>query len=281
MVILNGSAYRLCGLDTCILSDLLEHDAAAARGFVTLLPPSEVIPCFSPYTLFELRSRREIYEEFLSFFDVYPCIILKNEDQLFKDELDAYPNPEDVEASLFPFSFLNKAKGMNLRALIERLFDDPSVIRRELEWPILKEDLLRDWLNNKDNFSPSGERYNNSDANRFVQEATVQQLMGRAPRWSRDRIRIDGDVKTTGFPSLRMILYTLFFRLYASEDRVPQPQDVFDVLISASTPYLDAVITENFQADIYSRLKKLDPPLSRFRIYTIRNLLEAATAQTT
>ena len=62
--------------------------------------------------------------------------------------------------------------------------------------PILKEDLLRDRLNNKDNFSPSGERYNNSDANQFVQEATVQQVMVRAPRWSLDRIRIDGDVKT-------------------------------------------------------------------------------------
>ena len=43
-------------------------------------------------------------------------------------------------------------------------------------------------------------------------------------------------------------------------------------LISSNEPYDDAVITENFQADVYKKAKKLIPQIKELEIYRLKDI---------
>lgn len=112
------STYRLVGIDTNVISEVLREQGGARRGFISRFASGH-IACFSVYSTFELRQRPDIYEEFLEFFDIYPCMLLKNEEQLFEDELAAYPTATHIDPTLWGFSHLNTPKGTNLKNLME------------------------------------------------------------------------------------------------------------------------------------------------------------------
>ena len=68
-----------------------------------------------------------------------------------------------------------------------------------------------------------------------------------------------------------MILWTLFYRFYLPA-RKPVEQDVFDILIGSPAPYLDAVVTEKHQAEIYRQVKTLEPAIGHLQVYTLSDL---------
>lgn len=57
------------------------------------------------------------------------------------------------------------------------------------------------------------------------------------------------------FPALRIMSYSQFMRVHFTQKEI-KPNDVMDVLISSAVPYVDAVLTENYQVDIYLKAKK-------------------------
>jgi len=269
---LGKNEYKLCCLDTNALARIVEEPRIYGRGFITVYPPDQAIPCFSPYSLFELRARREIFDKFVKFFALYPCMVLKNEEQLFNDELASYPDPSGVIPVLLGFSAFNKSRGCDLESLLSRSFNCPDILQRELAWPALKKGILDSVVALKSNFSPKGKRFTTKDAARFVRNAAIEQIALRAGEWVRRRLGEGHVPRTDAFPSVKMSLFTVFFRLYEPDRRTPEPQDVFDILISASVPYLDAIIVENFQAEIVRKVAALDPFVRHVEVRTLRDL---------
>ena len=68
-----------------------------------------------------------------------------------------------------------------------------------------------------------------------------------------------------------MMEYSQFFRIFKTQKNI-KPNDVMDVLISSIAPYVDAVITENFQADVYKKAKKLIPQIKELEIYRLKDI---------
>lgn len=273
MVTVNGNHYRLVGLDTCIISDIL-RDPLVRRGFLQLFSGGHV-PCFSVYQTFELRKRREIYAQFLELFDVLPCAVLKNEDMLFDDERDTYPSQASIDPTLFGFSLLNRKRGTNLENLMRRSFDDPVTSQREADWPNLKEEILAEWVAMRPNFKPQGSRFTPVDGLRFVNQVTARQVQERDSGWLQSLESRGESLDVRAFPSLRMTAWSVFFRIYMSH-RKPELQDVFDAVISTPAPYLDVVVTERYQADIYGHVKRFEPSLKSLEVLRIRDLRNAA-----
>lgn len=272
---IGGNTYSLVGLDTNVMSEVIRDTPDARAGFFSLFSAGYV-PCFSGPSLFELRRRPEIYDQFIDFFDVCPCAMLKGEEQLFDDELAAYPDPTAIDPIIMGFSHINTSRGTNLRNLMDVCFQDPTTLGREQAWSTgLQDELLGDWLELKPNFTPKGRRFLPTDGLRFVKTVTQQQVAFRAPEWTEAQ-RVSGRaIQHVAFPSLRMTQWTVYFRLYATDRRTPERQDVFDTLISTPAPYLDAVVTENFQAHIYEQVKKLDPALQHLKVFTLKGLRAA------
>jgi hypothetical protein len=272
VVTVNGNEYKLVGLDTCIISDIL-RDPLVRRGFLRRFSGGH-IPCFSVYQTFELRKRTEIYAQFLDLFDVLPCALLKNEDMLFDEERDSYPVPASIDPTLFGFSLLNRSRGTNLENLMRVSFEDPKTARREADWPRLKQEILADWVSMRSGFRPRGSRFTPVDGLRFVNQVTHRQVRERDARWLQLLESGGGNLDVHAFPSLRMTAWSVFFRIYMSK-REPELQDVFDAVISTPAPYLDVVVTEGYQADIYGHAKRFEPSLKNLHVLRVRDLRNA------
>jgi hypothetical protein len=273
---IGSTDYRLCGLDTNVVSEIVRQPRTYLRGIVELLQDAPSLLCFSPYSLFELRARRDVFAAFVELFDVYPCALLKNEEQLFESEIAAYDSQERVDPFLFGFSYINKSRGTNLKNLLSIVFQQTATLQREREWPAFKEELLRDWLTLKQNYPPRGRTYLLPEAKEFARRATLQQVRHRAPAWVASVENRGEQIEWRRFPSVIMTLLTVFFRLYEPATRKPRVQDVFDVLISTPTPYLDVVFTERMQAEILGKSRRIFPAISGVKVFSLREIRGAA-----
>ena len=68
-----------------------------------------------------------------------------------------------------------------------------------------------------------------------------------------------------------MMEYSQFLRIFKTQKTI-KSNDVMDVLISSIAPYVDAVITENFQADVYKKAKKLIPQIKELEIFRLKDI---------
>lgn len=79
------------------------------------------------------------------------------------------------------------------------------------------------------------------------------------------------EIDISNLPSFRMMEYSQFRRIHMTNKKI-SPNDVMDVTISCAAPYMDAVITESFQADVYKKAKKFIPQLKHLEIYTLKDI---------
>ena len=75
------------------------------------------------------------------------------------------------------------------------------------------------------------------------------------------------------FPSLRTVEYSLFHRSYLKKKKL-QVNDVMDIRMSSFIPYVDEVITEGYQADVYRKAKGHIKELKNLEVYTLRDLIK-------
>ncbi|MDP2301652.1 MAG: hypothetical protein Q8N03_04410 [Ignavibacteria bacterium] len=270
----NGKEYKLCLLDTCIISRIVASNNSERQKFFEIIlnrnSPSH--PCVAIWTIFELRSKQILYEKFVEFFSIIPLFILKTPDHILLDEYENYPFYKNIDPILFAFSFLKPEKD-SLKNVLTKLFCLPEIIQAEKDWKCkLKQDSLNSILSLKSNFVSSNKHFNTSDAEKFYNDAFLQYITSQNPQWVISRMKKGESIDCDAFPSVKSALYTVFYRFYVA-DRQPETQDIFDILIYNSVPYVDIVISENFQADILGKLKKNDKQFSHIEIFTVKDLL--------
>lgn len=127
MIDINGTQYKLCLLDTNCISEMVKKTEVVLRHVFEVLNPSEYIPCFSIFTILEIRQRDDIYEQFLKVFSTIPCIILKSLDLLFQDEVAFYPNPNKISPLLIVSPGILSRKTQKLSEILELSFNQTNI----------------------------------------------------------------------------------------------------------------------------------------------------------
>src|SRR5205814_3160778 len=101
MITLNGTNYKLCLLDTNAVSEMVKQPVVLGRFLAwSLTSPPFFLPCFSPFTLLELRRNTKIYGQFIEQIGPFPCMLLKSHEQLMEEEVRCYPDPTSVDPCL-------------------------------------------------------------------------------------------------------------------------------------------------------------------------------------
>ena len=102
--------------------------------------------------------------------------------------------------------------------------------------------------------------------------AGFSQLVLRAQPFT-ERIVMSGQaVDIDAFPSLKASLYVVFHKFYADRTRKASSSDAFDIIISAATPYVEAIFTEHHQGECLGKAKRLDDFMRDLSIYTLKDL---------
>jgi hypothetical protein len=84
------------------------------------------------------------------------------------------------------------------------------------------------------------------------------------------------DLDPSAFPSMKAMIYSVFYRFYSDSERRPRRSDALDIASASALPYVDQAALEKNQADIVrNRIPKVDPFLDRLQIWTFRDLAVA------
>jgi len=273
----NGHSYKLVLLDTNVVSEILKNPKTTGKDFLQFSLTDSIVPCISIWTILEIRRKQALYEVFLEFFSVFPFFLTRTPLHVLEDEMKEYPNYHQVEPIQFSFSLLRKDKNAQLQNFMRNLFDNDDVKNSEQLWNSeWRNQALQSILALKPNFKPKGKYYTATDATRFIQEGVTQYVIAHNPAWAKKIIDQSKWIDVNAFPSVKMAFYTVFYRFYA-ENREPELQDIFDLLITNVAPYMDIVITENFQAEIFKKTKRRDPFLKNLEIQTLKSLRQKNT----
>lgn len=273
MLSVGETNYPLCLLDTMAVSEMVKRPEGALRHFYDWAGDSQpqFVPCFTVYTLIELRRSRALFQQFIEQFQHLPCVLLKGYAQLLEEEVATYPDPTGIDPCAIAFTALGgEGNQLSNLPLILRL---PQIARQEEQWNEAGPEIVEGMVSLVPNYPPEGEseRYTREEVRQFVSMASFSQLVYHA-RGFVTRV-VDGDeaVEVDAFPTLKAMVYTVFHKFYADRDRKASNSDAFDVLIAAALPYVEAIITENHQAEVLRKTKRCDDFLKGLYVFTLRD----------
>jgi len=265
MIEFEGNTLYLNLLDTNAISEIVKNEESRTNYFNWSGKNNQLI-CFTPWSLLELRKDSRVYSTFQEIFSIVPCFMIKPYYHILKEEINNYPNIDHVDPIIFTFDPFNEKVERRLKYILNTLFTNSQILGSEFEWDNnWKTQVLNSILSLKSNFEPKN-NYDSSDANRFVKKALPNYIHSQFPN------KIVNDTIDPGpFKSVRLLLYVIFYRFY-SENRNPEPQDIFDLMINAATPYMDSAIVEKFQAEIFKKIRNNSVLPATFDIRTLKDL---------
>jgi hypothetical protein len=267
----SGKIYNLCLLDTNVISEILKYPKNEGRGFLDKFPPINHAPCFTIYNILEIKRNSDVFNKFMNFFSIYPCFLLKPYQLIIEDEKEFYKNKNQISPLFNAFTSFGSKDTFNLKIFINKLFKLNEFRLIENDWRNNEKETLESWLKNKSNFIPTNKAPNSYDAERYIKEAGLQTLIINEPKWSKECINNNLLPDINYFPSIKTILYSIYYRLY-DESWKPKPGEITDVMIMSIAPYVDSIITEKFQYNIFMKICNKVKYLDKVNFYKIKDI---------
>ncbi len=190
---------------------------------------------------------------------------------ILKEEIRVYDINDDISILFNAFTPLGKNDSYNLRSFIECVFMDKQISELESSWRLNETETLNFWIDGKNNFAPTNEYPNTNDAERYIEQAGLQTLIRLEMDWCKRMIEKKIVPDLDKFPSVKIMLYSLYYRLYDPSWNAKQ-SEVTDISIISAAPYVDTFITENFQANIMIKIKNKVKNINKLDIKRIRNI---------
>jgi len=250
---------------------MLKNPTREFKYFLEWTIPNNFIPSFSPFTLLEIRNIPEIYNKFLELFSVLPCVILKSHEQLFGDEILHYPDPTNINPILVASVGVLAPKNGRLKDILDAVFHDPKNLQNEAKWNAGRSEVVESINSQVKNFPPRQGKYSAKQIREFIEIVGFSQIVIRAPEFAKSKVDSKNVVSIDAFPSLKIMLYTTFYKFYVDNRRV-KTSDTFDLLICAATPYVDAVISENHQVEVMKKIKVQDGFIKHVQGFTLKHI---------
>ncbi len=268
---INGTDYRLVLLDTNALSEFT-RPGDSFRSFVSWSSQKPMfVPCFSAFSILEMRRRPDVYERFKKVFQVFPCVLVKSHEQLLDDEVGNYPDPSGIDPILLAFSLLG-GDGMDIDLVLNRAFGDESVRGQEQYWIEGREAIVQGISSLVPNFPPEEKAYGRAEVQEFIQSAGFSQIAMRQPEFATRMANVKHQaVDLNAFPSVKATSYAVWHKFYEDRNRRSAVSDAFDIIIASAIPYMDAVITESHLAESLRKTQRIDRFIDHLMILTLRD----------
>jgi hypothetical protein len=267
--------YPICLLDTMAVSEMAKRPDGLFLHFVEWSHdgPETFVPCFTVYTLMELRRQPDLFRTFIEVFQNYPCGMLKGYAELMDEEAERYPDPSQIEVCSLMFFPPPLGGDGNRLSNLPLILSNPELIERERQWNDAAPEIVKGMASLVPNYPPDGgTAYTRSELKSFELMASVPQLIYHGHRsLVEGELAAGREVDLAAFPSLKAMTYTVFHKFYADKVRKPSDSDAFDVLTTSALPYVEAFITENHQAEVIRKTKRRDHFLGDLQVFTLRD----------
>ena len=241
MIKIGNKQYKVCLFDTNALSFIIKHETIFHKIFKEY-PFPEYTYAYSPYVLFEIGRNKELLDRYIHFFSYFPSLLLKNEVELFFEEVNHYCN--GVEPSIWsinPSSIIGEGKSY------EKLFKVFSLVQIEEKFAQLYQMLEKNYKTMLD-WSDWAKMYeidkkNKNILNFRIIETFAANCIGSYLKNS----NCNDDLRNhLGKNIIIEIISTAWFYKFVSDkQRKTNINDVVDILNITGLPYSDVFIGEN------------------------------------
>jgi hypothetical protein len=269
-------AYPLCLLDTMAVSEMVKQPAGVFRNFVEWSHAGEaiVVPCFTIYTVMEIRRKPDLFDAFLDLFASYPSALLRGYMDLLAAEVAEYPDPSSIDVCAIAFLPAPLGGEGNRLANLKWMLDLPEYADRERLWNAQAPQIVESMASHVHNFPPAADSaYTMKEVEAFELMVSLPQLMYHGhEEFVRGEVAAGHALDLDAFPSLKAMTYTVFHKFYVDRNRKASSSDAFDVLMASALPYVEAFITEAHQAEVIAKTKRRVPGfLQQLDVYTLRD----------
>src|SRR5688572_1353061 len=136
------------------------------------------VPCFSLFSVLEMRRRPDVYGRFKELFRALPCILMKSHEQLLEEEVRCYPDSSRIDPTLLGFSTLG-GEGMDLVRVLDRASEDEFFRDKETYWNDGAQSIVEGIASLVANFPPDGDSYTRDEVRHFVEITGFSQIAMR------------------------------------------------------------------------------------------------------
>jgi hypothetical protein len=271
---IGSNDYKLVYLDTNALREIVLNNNQSLSNFIDKflnLDSLKYAPVFSIYNVFELKPYKDIYEKFIEIFSIIPCMMFLPYKLIIDEEYNAFCNNREVVLDgniIHAFSPFGPTDSFELQKFLENLWNN-EVIKNNIILEIvgLKE-VANTWNDTKASYYSISNVLKPSDLRKLYfkleRETIIKDLRVHG-------IDIINDLDIKRLPGIRAMEYSQFMKIYDRKKSI-NPNDVMDVKMSCFIPYVDAVITEVYQAELYKNMKSFIRQLKDIEIFGVNYL---------
>ena len=276
-MLIGSNNYKLILLDTNAIREIVTNTNLSGKGFLEKFfaqLSDAYAPCFSIYNVIELMPYQDIYEKFLEFFSVIPCLMMFSVKNIFQKEVECYLEGKDfvidnhIANAFTPYVLKDN---YNCKNFFDNLTKDTSLMANIESEVTVFSSIASEWGKRREKIEDMLKTLNlplNMIDEKFYRtqekDTIIKDLMNYG-------IAIPFEAEILKLPASRVMEFSQFVRIYRTRKNI-KPNDVMDIQISCVVPYVDAVITENFQADVYKKAKHFIPQLRKLEIYTLKDI---------
>ena len=265
--------YKKLLLDTNIISNIAKNIDGLGIAFIDrFIAGGEYLICITPSTILELKEAERAYEASKALFKKLPCLITTTAKGILEKEVNQYYSDFEVDPILFGAASVNVFLSYED---VMHIFETDSQLREIIDSEQDKfKDVLSEWSKKRSDASEYFKKMGITNYNEqctIINEGFKKDFFKTMKRdIQNDYPDFSGEIKVSKFPSMALIEFCLLNKIYLSKQRL-DGNDVNDIIITGIVPYVDAVITEKQQANLFKQAKGKDY-LKNIEIYTISDI---------
>ena len=276
-MLIGANNYKLILLDTNAIREIVTNTNMSGKGFLEKFfanPSDKYAPCFSIYNVIELMPYQDIFDKFLNFFSIMPCFMIFTVKSIFQREVECCLEGKDFvfDGNIAnAFTPLRLEENYNCKKFFEKMTKDVVLINNIKTQVRNFSVIASEWENRRKKtkalLKSQQIPFNKLNEKFYItqeKDTIVKDLMNFG-------VRVPKEFDVLKMPASRIMEYSQFVRIYQTNKNI-KPNDVMDIQISCIVPYLNAVITENFQADVCKKAKHFIPQLEKLEIYTLKDI---------
>lgn len=271
---IGSNDYKLIYLDTNALREIVLNNNESFHNFIEKFLSIDLvkyIPVFSIYNVFELKPYTDIYEKFIEVFSIIPCMMFFPYKLIIEEEYKAFCNNREVVLDgklIHAFSTLGSNDSFELEVFLEKLWNDEEIKNNIMSEILGLKEIATTWNERKASYYNSSYMSKRRDLKKlyykFEKETIIKDL-------EIHEIDVVNDVDIKRLPGMRVMEFSHFMRVYDRKKPI-KLNDVMDVKMSCFIPYVDAVITEVYQAELYKNMKGFINQLKNLEIFGVNAL---------
>jgi len=267
MITVGDKTHRVVQLDTNALSNMLKAKDDILNKLMSRYPFYYFFFSYSPFSVLEIKKRNDLYARFCELFSLVPSFVLKGFQHLINEEIKGYHKSNSFNVTDFCLHDIRTDGRLLQPTDIDSLFNQPRLLRVFQQWDIDTKEIFEGIQKAQENLGVN-KNYTKHQIESFVRQESFIQLRDHDKTFvSSHNLRPDS-YEVDKFPTLKIMSFLVYFKFH-SDMRKAKLNDVYDILITMTAPYVDVLVTEGQIADSIKKIKKLDKFIDKLEVVTL------------